>query len=389
VNSARLIYRPEYQSYDFGPQHPLRPERLRTSLDLFSALDIEASPDEVLTAESATLSELTLVHERTYVEAVQHLGHGRSSAHEAARWGMGPGDSPAFSGMHDVSAAIAGGTLNGLRGVLRGEFKHAFNPAGGLHHAMRKRASGFCVYNDPAIAIAAAVLEHDVRVLYLDFDAHHGDGVQAAFYTNPRVLTLSIHETGRHLFPGTGFVDELGEGDGRGYSLNIPMEPFTEDASWLECIEMLVPRVAESFAPDVIVSQHGCDSHAWDPITHLRISTRAFGAQAKLVHELAHQLCGGRWIATGGGGYDWVRVVPRSWSLIWAEMTGRSVDCELPPAWTARWEQVAQEQGFWPIPISMLDESEAWPAPPRRDEIVRANRAQAEALRSRLTWLTP
>jgi acetoin utilization protein AcuC len=387
VNSARLIYRPEYQTYDFGPQHPLRPERLRTSFDLLSALDIEASPDEVLSPASATINELMLVHDRAYVDAVQHFSHGPSGGREAGRWGMGPGDSPAFSGMHEASAAIAGGTLHGLRGILRGEFEHAFNPAGGLHHAMRARASGFCVYNDPAIAIAAAVQEHDVRVLYLDFDAHHGDGVQAAFYNDPRVLTFSIHETGRHLFPGTGFVDELGEGDGRGYSLNVPVEPFTEDASWLECINMLVPRVAESFAPDVIVSQHGCDSHAWDPITHLRISTRAFAAQARLVHELAHRVCKGRWIATGGGGYDWVRVVPRSWSLVWAEMTERSIEGDLPRAWRARWEAVGEEHGFWPIPTSVLDDSNAWPAPPRRDEIARANRAQSEALSARLTWL--
>jgi acetoin utilization protein AcuC len=379
---ARLIYRPDYPSYDFGPQHPLRPERLKTSLALFAALGIAPTPEEAFSPESATLEELLLVHDSGYVDAVQRLGDASASSSEAMRWGMGPGDSPAFRGMHAASAGIAGGTLHGLRGILDGRFAHAFNPAGGLHHAMRNRASGFCVYNDPAVAIAAALRERGVRVLYLDFDAHHGDGVQAAFYSDPRVLTFSIHETGRHLFPGSGFVDERGEGEGRGYSLNLPMEPFTEDASWLECVNMIVPAVAERFEPDVIVSQHGCDSHAWDPITHLRISTRAFAAQARLVHELAHALCGGRWIATGGGGYDWVRVVPRSWSLIWAEMTGRTLPAEVPESWTAHWSEVAREEGFWPMPRFLLDETETWPASPRRDEIARANRAQADALRA-------
>ncbi|HEX8969405.1 MAG TPA: acetoin utilization protein AcuC, partial [Chloroflexota bacterium] len=275
--AARLIYRPEYQDYDFGPQHPLRPERIVASFDLIDALGIGPRADQQLGPPGATLDELHLVHEPAYVDAVQRLDLFADDpllAAEAERWGLGPGDSPAFMGMHATSALIAGGTLHGLRGVLDGAFEHAFNPAGGLHHALRGHASGFCVYNDAAIAIAAALREREARILYLDFDAHHGDGVQAAFYDEPRVLTFSIHETGRHLFPGTGFSHELGEGLGRGYSLNLPVEPFTEDASWLESLQLLLMPVAEWFAPDAIVSQHGCDSHHWDPLTDLRLSTR-------------------------------------------------------------------------------------------------------------------
>jgi len=298
---------------------------------------------------------------------------------ELSRWGLGPGDSPAFVGMHAAAALVAGGSLHAVRGVLDGAYEHAFHPAGGLHHALPERASGFCIYNDAAIAIAAALRQREARVLYLDFDAHHGDGVQTAFYDEPRVLTFSIHETGRHLFPGTGFLHELGEGLGRGYSLNLPVEPFTEDGSWLEALELLVPAIAEWFAPDVIVSQHGCDSHAWDPITDLRLSTRAFAAQAHLVHTLAHHLAGGRWIALGGGGYDWARVVPRSWAVVWAEMTGQPLPARIPEDWSTRWAEAARGAGFWPMPELLLDEP--LPAAPRRTEIERTNRGRAEALR--------
>jgi acetoin utilization protein AcuC len=349
---------------------------MQTSLDLMQSLGIAPTPEQRLEPPTASIDELQLVHDRAYIDAVQ-----RFDFFDAHRWGLAPGDTPAFSGMHEVSALIAGGTLNALRGVLRGDFLHAFNPAGGLHHALRARASGFCVYNDAAVAIAAALREHESRVLYLDFDAHHGDGVQAAFYDEPRVCTFSIHETGRYLFPGTGFADELGEGAGHGYSLNLPVEPFTEDGSWLECLELLVPAIADWFAPDVIVSQHGCDSHAWDPLTHLQISTRAFAAQAQLVHELAHRLAGGRWIGLGGGGYDWVRVVPRSWSSVWAQMCGHMLPVDVPGDWSERWADVARTHEFWPLPERMLDDPEGWPAAPRRAQIEDTNRARAETLR--------
>ena len=356
---------------------------MRTSLDLIQSLDLGAAADNLLVCAAATIDELQLVHDPEYVAAVQRLdlfGDTMGMAGESAPWGLGPGDSPAFVGMHSASALIAGGSLHALGAILDGTIQHAFNPAGGLHHAMRKRASGFCIYNDAAIAMAAALQRQALRILYLDFDAHHGDGVQAAFYSDPRVLTFSIHETGRHLFPGTGFIDELGEGPGRGYSLNLPMEPFTEDASWLDCLERLLEPIAQWFRPDVIVSQHGCDSHAWDPLTHLRISTNAFATQARMVHTLAHRFAGGRWLALGGGGYDWVRVVPRSWSIVWAEMSGHDLGEQLPRRWTERWTPEAERNGFWPMVELVLDETDSWRPTPRRAEIEHVNRAQAEAL---------
>lgn len=380
---ARLVYRPEYVAYDFGPQHPLRPERHRVSLDLLAEVGLDPAADEWLAPPAATSAELERVHSPGYLEAVQRLdrfGDDPAVVGEATRWGLGPGDSPAFAGMHPSSAAIAGGTLHAVRGVLQGDFTHAFNPAGGLHHAMPERASGFCIYNDPAVAIAAALQEHAARVLYLDFDAHHGDGVQAAFYAEPRALTFSIHESGRYLFPLTGFVDELGEGAGRGFSLNLPVEPYTEDDAWLAALELLLPPLAEWFAPDLIVSQHGCDSHAWDPLTHLNLSTRAYAAQAHLVHALAHQTAHGRWVATGGGGYDWVRVVPRSWAIIWAEMSARDLPELLPEGWKSRWAETARRRDFWPLPDRFLDNPEALPHSTHRLEIGREVQARAEVL---------
>jgi acetoin utilization deacetylase AcuC-like enzyme len=333
---------------------------------------------------SASLAELGLIHQADYISAVQRLSlfaDDPMTRAEATAWGLGRGDCPAFLGMHDVSAAIAGGSLHAVRGVLDGSFQHAFNPAGGLHHAMANLASGFCIYNDAAVGIADAVQRSEARVLYLDFDVHHGDGVQAAFYDEPRVLTLSFHETGRHLFPGTGSVYELGEGLGRGFSLNLPVQPFTEDGSWLAAIEELVPLVAERMTPDLIVSQHGCDTHAWDPLAHVRLSTRAYAAQTRLVHELAHRVAGGRWVALGGGGYDWVRVVPRSWSIVWAEMSGRALPEKIPEDWTARWSAVAEREQFSPMVTTFLDDVDAWPAVSRRVEIEQENRDLVETVR--------
>jgi acetoin utilization deacetylase AcuC-like enzyme/GNAT superfamily N-acetyltransferase len=382
--STRLVYRPEYETYDFGAQHPLRPERIRASLDLIQSLGLGPGPDQQLQPPAATTDEIRLVHDRAYIDAVERLDLFADDVlflAEAVPWGLGAGDSPAFAGMHAASASIAGGTLHALGGVLDGTFQHTFNPAGGLHHALPNRASGFCIYNDAAIAIAAALQEHEARILYLDFDAHHGDGVQAAFYDEPRVLTFSIHETGRHLFPGTGFTHELGEGLGRGYSINLPVEPFTEDDSWLEALELLVAPIAEWFAPDAIVSQHGCDSHHWDPLTDLRLSTRAFAAQARLVHDLAHRIAHGRWVALGGGGYDWARVVPRSWACVWAEMNRQPLPEDIPEAWTARWEVAARALDMWPLPRLLLDDTTTWPVTPRRAQIEHTNRARAEGLR--------
>jgi acetoin utilization deacetylase AcuC-like enzyme len=406
---ARLIFDPEEIAYNFGPEHPLQPERIVALVDLLETGGLWDRTDEksCLTLRSATVEELSLVHTSDYITAVQTLssnGGGESSSDEylrlAIKYGFAEGDTPVLPRMHEVSACIAGGSLvamNAVMGITEGSTftaeeerpLHVFHPAGGLHHAWAERASGFCIYNDIAVAIANALRASEVKILYIDFDAHHGDGVQRAFYDEPRVMTVSLHETGRYLFPGTGDVLELGNGLGRGYSVNVPLEPFTEDDSYIEVIDELLSPLVLSFAPDVIVTQHGCDTHAWDPLTHLSLTMRGIQAQIKLAHQLAHSYCQGRWVALGGGGYDLYRVVPRAWSMLWAEMSEQHLPKHLPHEWVNRWRPVwsgVEDQeteaqkvmgkvaGPAHFPTLFEDRPEDFPALPRRWTISSTNR---------------
>src|SRR5450756_2332764 len=230
----------------------------------------------------------------------------------------------------------------------------AYQPGGGLHHAMRSRASGFCVYNDVALAIARARRD-GLRVLYVDLDVHHGDGVQALHYDDPGVMTISFHESGRSLFPGTGSVSEMGEGIAAGTSVNVPLEPMCGPEAWLAAVRAVVPALAAAFGPDVIVSQHGADGHVWDPLAHLSLTTTAMGEAARLVDRVAHRYAGGRWFATGGGGYSIYRVVPRVWALTWLAMAHREVPGPVPAEWRARWEGDAARWDDAPLPEGFED----------------------------------
>src|SRR3984957_10366254 len=280
----------------------------------------------VLDPAPASQEELELVHDPGYIDAV------RQAARDGLgnlRYGLGTPDNPVFAGMHDVSALVAGATLAAARAVWRGEARHGVNIAGGLHHAMRRSASGFCVYNDPDIAISALLDEGAERIAYVDVDVHHGDGVQAAFYHAPRVLTISLHEHPATLFPGTGLPDETGTGDGEGYAVNVALPPGIEDAGWLRAIDGVVLPLLRAFRPTVLVSQHGCDSHRLDPLAHLSLSVDGQRQAQLLMHDLAHELCDGRWIATGGGGYALAQVVPRTWTHLLAVAAGPPLDPEM------------------------------------------------------------
>ena len=318
--------------YDHGPQHPLRPARVTLTRRLIRDYGIVDGARVVeRLARDATDDELALVHDASYVDAVRRAGHG-----EQGPWwefGFGPGDNPVFPSMHEASARVVGASLVAAEAVLSGWVEHAFNPAGGLHHAMAARASGFCVYDDPAVAIAWLLANGAGRVAYVDVDVHHGDGPQAIFYGDPRVLTISLHQDGRTLFPGTGFVDEVGAGDAAGTKVNVPLPPSTGDGGWLRAFHEVVPPLVEAFSPDVLVTQLGCDSHHSDPLANLSLTTAAYRQAAVTRHELAHAAAGGRWLATGGGGYQWARVVPRAWTLYFAEMAGATLADELPGAW--------------------------------------------------------
>jgi acetoin utilization protein AcuC len=344
-----LVYGPRSPTYDFGPNHPLTPRRFGPGIDLLRSIGAEPG----LAPEPASDADLLLCHEQRYLDIVRRFS--ASPFGEEPRAGIGEGgDDPPFAGMHAAGAMVAGGSLRAAEAILAGREEHAFHPGGGLHHAMPGRASGFCIYNDPALAIARA-RQDGLRVLYADLDVHHGDGVQAIHWGDPGVLTVSFHETGRYLFPGTGGVGELGEGVAAGTAVNVPMEPGTGEASWLEAVRTLLPELAAAFGPDLIVSQHGADSHAWDPLAHLRVTTTAMGEAARLVDAIAHRYAGGRWLATGGGGYDAYRVVPRAWSLVWLAGSHREVPLSTAPAWRERWATEAARFGQAPLPAAFDD----------------------------------
>ena len=343
-----LVYGPRSDTYDFGPGHPLTPRRFGPGIDLLETLG--ALPG--LAPEPAGDRELLDVHAERYVAAVRRLSADPAGPPQAGFAAYG--DDPPFLGMHAAAAAVAGGSLRAIEAILRGDVEHAFHPGGGLHHALPDRASGFCIYNDPALAIAAA-RHAGRRVLYVDLDVHHGDGVQAIHAGDPGVMTISIHESGRTLFPGTGSVDELGEGPAAGTSVNLPLEAGSGEAAWLASVRGVVPQLAAFFGPDLIVSQHGADSHAWDPLAHLQVTTTAMGEAARLVDALAHRHAGGRWLATGGGGYDVYRVVPRAWALTWLAGAHRAPPDTIDHGWRSRWAGDAERHGQAPLPERFTD----------------------------------
>jgi acetoin utilization protein AcuC len=349
-----VVFGPHSLEYDFGPSHPLSPRRFGPGIDLLRTVGATEGP--WLEPEPATDEELGRLHSAGYIATVRRFSADPEAALEEPEAGIGPGDDPPFAGMHEASAAVAGGSIRAMEAILRGDARHAYQPGGGLHHAMRSKASGFCVYNDVALAIDRARRE-GLRVLYVDLDVHHGDGVQALHYSDPSVLTVSFHESGRWLFPGTGFVGELGEDAAAGTSVNVPLEPGSGPEMWLRAVRSVVPPLAASFGPDVVVSQHGADGHFWDPLAHLALTTTAMGQAARLVDAVAHRYAGGRWFATGGGGYSVYRVVPRAWALTWLAAAHRELPSggALPESWRSRWEADAVRFRDAPLPERFED----------------------------------
>jgi acetoin utilization protein AcuC len=342
--------------YDFGPGHPLAPVRVTLTMALARSLGVLSRPSvSMIGVVPATDAELGAVHDPAYIEAVRQAGR---TLRPAPGFGLGTADDPVFAGMHEASALIAGATLAAARALWPGRrgpggVVHAASIAGGLHHAMRASASGFCVYNDPAIAIKWLLSAGAERIAYVDTDVHHGDGVQAAFYDDPRVLTISLHEHPASLFPGTGLPGEAGSGAGAGYAVNVALPPGTGDAAWLRAFDAVVPPLLRAFRPVVLVTQHGCDSHALDPLADLELSVDAQRAAAIMLHDLAHELCEGRWLLTGGGGYALVQVVPRTWTHLLAIAAGAAVDPAVPTP--QPWRQLARQLSGETAPVSMTD----------------------------------
>jgi acetoin utilization protein AcuC len=339
--TARFIDAPELGASMLGPDHPFKAVRLPLTRSLLEHASLLGA-GEVTPPERMDERLLASVHDADYVEAVKTVARG-GTIDDPWSYGLGTADNPIVSGMDRAALRVCDATVTAADLVASGLALRSASFAGGLHHAHRDRASGFCLFNDLALAIEWMTQRYGLRVAYLDIDAHHGDGVQAAFEDRPDVLTISLHESGRYLFPGTGFEDETGRGAGLGTCVNVPLDPGTGDASYLEVFDLVVPAALAAFEPDVVVLQAGADAHRRDPLAHLELSLAGLDAVYARVVELADRHAGGRLVATGGGGYDTYRTVPRAWASLWCRMTGRALPETLPAAWRDAWRRELDE----------------------------------------------
>ena len=376
----RFVFDPELAGFQLNAEHPFKPVRydlVRTLLMAAGAL----TPDEVVPPEPISDDDLLTVHDPRYVDIVRAASERatRPADFELQRHGLATSDNPVFDRMHELVRGVVASTVTAVDMVAKGEALRAASFAGGLHHAMHDRASGFCVYNDLAVAIRRAVDRHGMRVAYVDVDAHHGDGVQWLFYEDPNVMTVSLHESGRYLFPGTGFTYETGTGGGRGTAVNMPLEPFTDDESFAETFDAVVPPAVERFAPDIIVLQAGADMHHRDPLANLSLSLAGMRHAYARAVELAARYAGGRIVVTGGGGYDPYHTVPRAWAFAWAELTGRELPRDLPEPWRAEWGRRLD------VELPRTFDDPAPPPAPRRAAVASRNRSVAERLMAQLS----
>lgn len=330
---ASVVFDKTLVEYDFGPGHPMSPLRVDLTMRLAEELGVL---DRVRMVEAPVADDdlIATVHDRSLIAAVTRCG---TEGGEDPDHGLGTDDDPVFPDMHKAAAHVVGATVEAFRQVASGESLHSASIAGGLHHAMTDRSAGFCIYNDVAVGIQSLLDRGHERIAYVDVDVHHGDGVERIFYDDPRVLTISLHETGQMLFPGTGFPGDSGGPGAEGTAVNVALPPGTADAGWLRAFHAVVPPVLRAWEPEILVTQHGCDSHMEDPLAHLMLSVDGQRAAYLALHELAHELTEGRWVVTGGGGYALVDVVPRAWTHLLAIVAGHPLppDTPTPPGWRA------------------------------------------------------
>ena len=325
---AAFVYHDRLTRHLLSETHVFKPYRLRYTHELLEALGAFSLDNAALTQpRQAQVEEVRAYHSAAYVDAVAAFSRGER-LEEAALFNFstgGMGDNPVYAGMYDAALWTTGASLTAAEELLSGHCSVAVNFSGGLHHAMPGHASGFCIFDDPVIAIKHMV-SAGARVAYVDVDCHHGDGVQAGFFDTDQVLTISLHESGEFLFPGTGFTSEIGAGAGRGYSVNVPLFPYTDDETYLWALREVALPLVRSFRPDVLVTQLGIDTHVLDPITHVRLTVQGY---TQVVRELA-ALSPGRWLALGGGGYD-VGAVMRAWARAYGVMLGHEWPEAAPP----------------------------------------------------------
>ncbi|WP_141362451.1 acetoin utilization protein AcuC [Glutamicibacter uratoxydans] len=347
----------QYLKYKFSDWHPMHPcrldltHRLSDQLEVFNAPNVSLAPPEV--AEDAVLAT---VHEQSYIDQVRKVSADPTLV--AEEFGLGTEDDPVFAGMHEAAARIVGGSVIAAEAIMDERTVRAVNFAGGMHHAARSKASGFCIYNDAAAAIFRMLERGAQRIVYIDVDAHHGDGTESIFWDDERVLTISIHESGLSLFPGTGFANEIGGKNAEGSAVNIAIPAMTGDAGWLRAFHAVIPQLVRAFKPEIIVSQHGCDAHRDDDMTNLKLSVDAQRQAALDISQLADELCEGRWLATGGGGYNVTGVVPRTWTHLTAIAAGKPIPLRTYVPETFR-RHVLETYGR-AMPYLMGDDAQLW-----------------------------
>ncbi|GAB2534871.1 acetoin utilization protein AcuC [Brachybacterium huguangmaarense] len=349
-----VVWEDAVAAYDFGPGHPMSPVRLELTAHLAREAGLLDRDDvELLPAPVASDAQLAALHDDEYVAAVRAASDPATRPDEDALrpFGIGSEDTPAFDGIHDASARLVGGTLGAVEAIVGGRVGCAVNFTGGMHHARASQAAGFCVYNDAALGILRALDLGEPRVVYVDLDVHHGDGVERALWDEPRAVTISLHESGEVLFPGTGFLQDTGGAGAPGSAVNIPLPPRTGAAGWLRAIDAVVVPLVRAIRPTLLVTQHGCDTHRDDPLADLAVTVEAQVAAMRMMRELADEVCGGRWLALGGGGYAVTDVVPRSWAQLVAVVAGADIDpaAPLPPGYVERVGELARAHGL-PVP---------------------------------------
>ncbi|WP_336821748.1 acetoin utilization protein AcuC [Staphylococcus capitis] len=336
--STGYVYSEDLLQYRFSNEHPFNQMRLKLTTELLK--DANFLKDEhIVIPRIATDEELALIHQYDYIQAIRHASHGILSEHEAKKYGLNGDDTLQFKHMHRHSARIVGGALNLVDCIMYGTFINGCHLGGGLHHALPGRANGFCIYNDVAITAKYLVEKYHQRVMVIDTDAHHGDGTQWSFYTDNRIMTYSIHETGKFLFPGSGHYTERGEDIGYGYTVNVPLGPYTEDASYLEVFKETVEPLVAAFKPDIILSVHGLDIHYRDPLTHMNCTLNSLYSIPYIIQDLAKRYCNHKVLMFGGGGYNIWRVVPRAWSHVFLSLIGEPIQRGyLPLNWINKWK---------------------------------------------------
>jgi acetoin utilization protein AcuC len=377
-----FIYDPALSKYELSDSHPFKPIRLELTKSLLESVGLLKS-DHIAEPYPISETQLLRIHDKDFVDAVKTVSK-NPALDDAYDYGLGTSDNPIFPNMHEAIMRVCSATTTAVHLVASGKVQRAVNLSGGLHHAHANKASGFCIYNDLAVAIDHAVKKFKLRVAYVDIDAHHGDGVQGLFYDRADVMTISLHESGRYLFPGTGHTYEIGKDAGRGYSVNMPLEPFSEDSSYLEAFEAIVPSALRIFKPDLIVLQAGADMHRHDPLADLALTVQGISKSYQRMSELADELCEGRLVATGGGGYDPYRTVPRAWAQLWAAVSRQTLPAEIPDAWREKWSNQSPVE----LPRTFADDTTLWQTIPRRSEIESHNRAVVKRLVNTLesTW---